>query len=286
MMGGNGENRAAGPSNQGDPHAHGGSPVSTLKLDHETIAALLDGRLKGAERERALAAVADSEEWSALFADAASMLAEEREVPVVPLHGRRWSRRTGLVALAAALAGLAIIPVLAGRGGSESPAAMLSDARGGLPVGWEQHPWSGVRSGGDVLAPEARAVRVGILVAELQVAAADGDTAVRALAEQAAGLLEGAPAGGPAASLFRAIDDGSDIGRARSEAAQLLGEEELARGEWLGAARIAAARQDERFFASSSRILARMPERVRQGAGPPPRWPLLRQALDEATAAY
>lgn len=268
--------------------------MSTPDLDLETIAALLDGRLKGAERDRALAAVADSEEWSALFADAASMVNEEqaeREVPIVSLHGRRWSRRASVVALAATVAGLALIPALAGRRGSDSPTELLSDARGGLPVGWEQRPWSSVRSSGDVLAPEARAVRVGILVAELRVAAADGDTAVRALAEQAAGLIDGAPAGGPAASLFRAIEDESEIERARAEAAQLLGEEGVALGEWLGAARIAAARQDEKFFAASRDILARTPktgawQRVRESTGPPPRWPILRQALDEATAGY
>lgn len=263
--------------------------MSTPELDLETIAALLDGRLKGGERDRALAAVADSEEWSTIFADAASMVSAEREVPVIPLHRRRWTRGAGLVALAATLAGLALIPALAGR--SSTPADLLSDPRGGLPVGWEQRPWSSVRSAEDVLTSEARAVRVGVLVAEMKVAAADGDTAVRVLAEQAAGLLEGARAGGPAASLFRAIGDGSDIGRARSEAAQLLGEEAVALGEWLGAARIAAVRQDEEFFAASRDILARAPvtgawQQVRQGAGPPPRWPTLRQALDEATAAY
>jgi hypothetical protein len=298
MIGGNGENGRAGPSNDGDAHANGGHPVTTPSLDAEKIAALLDGRLKGAERDYVLAALADSEEWSGVFADAASATqeAEAASTPVIPIYRSRRIGRTGMIALAATIVGLALIPTLAGRfgGAADSPAALLTDARGGLPRGWEDHPWSEVRSEGDVLVPEARAVRVGILVAELQVAAAANDPAARPLAEQAAALVEGAPAGAAAASLFR--DGAGEVRRARQEAARLLGEEAFAAGEWLGAARIAAAREDHAFFAAarSRRILSRPPGtrapdawgRARQGSGPPPRWPALRAALDEIVAAY
>lgn len=297
MSGENSENRPARPSNEIEAPETGGA-LPTPILDQEVIAALLDGRLASPERERVLDALADSEEWSAVFADAATAMQDEPaggSAEVIPLRRRPARALVRPLAIAAAIAGLALIPALVARGGSDSPAELLSDSRGGLPPGWEERPWSGVRSNEDALTSEARAVRLGVIVAELEVAAGAGAPAGSGLAEQAARLLEGTPGGGPAASLFRGGPAGRELRRARDEAAQLLGEEEVEFGEWLGAARIAAARGDEKFFAASRtrRVLQRAaPEdpaawpRVRQDAGPPPRWGPLRQALDEVAGAY
>ena len=267
-------------------------------LDQEVIAALLDGRLAGPERERVLGALADSEEWSAVFADAATAMQDEPAsggAEVIPLRRRPARALARPLAIAAAIAGLALIPALVARGGGDSPAELLSDSRGGLPPGWEERPWSATRSDDDALTSDARAVRVGVIVAELEVAAGAGAPARPVLAEQAARLLEGAPGGAPAASLFRGGLGERELRRARDEAAQLLGEEEVAFGEWLGAARIAAARGDEKFFAApqSRRVLqgaapgdpAAWP-RVREGVGPPPRWGPLGQALNEVAGGY
>lgn len=245
------------------------------------MAALLDGRLDPAEREALLARLGDDD--LAILTDAAEALARESEPSepgVLPLSSRRRSVPTRWLALAAVLVGLTAIPLLSR--GERTPAELLGEAA--LPAGARTHPWAVTRSGEEVLAPRPRAVRVGVLISELEVAAAQDDPFAAELATQIAGYLEGTPGGSAAAALYRGLAaesrDGSRRRDAREAARALLGPEEVGFGEWLGAARIAATRRDAAFFSSreSRRVLAGdgagseyWPGLV-AAAGPPPRW--------------
>ncbi|HLM69081.1 MAG TPA: hypothetical protein VK358_16195, partial [Longimicrobium sp.] len=173
--------------------------------DPQRLAALLDERLSGAERDELLARLADSDEDLALFAEAAAVqreLEEEDEaasVPgVLPLRpaarparglNRRW------LAAAAVVAGLALVP-LAWRatqdGAVREPAqavAMLEDRAGGLPADWDVRPWSGTRGGGDNPADDALSVQVGAYVVDLDLAVRARDAGATRMLSQRIGLM-------------------------------------------------------------------------------------------------
>src|SRR5687768_3876572 len=90
--------------------------MSRERIDHETMAAFLDGRLAGAERERVLRVIAAHPEEYEVFADAARVAAEPHRREVVPLESRwrRMDRRLIAIPLLAA-AGLAGILLARGR---------------------------------------------------------------------------------------------------------------------------------------------------------------------------
>ncbi len=174
-----------------------------------------------------------------------------------------------------------------------SVALLAPEARSaGLPAGWDGTPWRVTRGAGDPLTAEARAVRVGARVTDLELAAAAGDTAAaRAVAADVAALLDEVPGGGAAAAAYRALDAGAGaaaLARARRDAALVAGEEGFAFGAWLEAARVAAARRDAAFFRSgaSRAALERLRgstegERVLAAAAArePAAWPALGDAL-------
>src|SRR5678815_6160071 len=86
--------------------------------DLELIAALIDGRLSGEERARAMKLLADSDEALELFASTLRHESATPDVSVVPItRARRWRQWKTMVPLAAA-AGLAIVvvPKVVGRG--------------------------------------------------------------------------------------------------------------------------------------------------------------------------
>jgi hypothetical protein len=260
--------------------------------DPERLAALLDERLSGAERDELLARLADSDEDLALFAEAAAVqreLEEEDEaasVPgVLPLRpparpARRLDRRW--LAAAAVVAGLALVPMAwrATQGGAvREPAqavAMLGDQAIGLPRGWIDRPaWSGTRGGGENPADDALSVRVGAYMVNLEVAIRAGDVEnTRLLSARVASMLReanvaGTPAarqfdvlaeraGGDPAELLSLLDEASDA------AAGALDGDRYALGAWAEAARIAAARRDAAFFrdARTGRTLDRAQELV------------------------
>lgn len=88
------------------------------RLDAETLAALMEGRLSDEERARALEVLAESDADLEVLADAAVAAAALSETsapaePPAPARPRRW---TVWLPLAAVLAGLAIVPSLLDRG--------------------------------------------------------------------------------------------------------------------------------------------------------------------------
>lgn len=200
--------------------------------DPERLAALLDERLSGAERDELLARLAASEDDLALFAEAAAIQreleAEDGRVyagdaedsddgdppapdpqvlplrrPARPARGldRRW------MAAAAAIAGLVLLPLAwrASQGGAVGePAqavAMLAD-RSGLPAGWDDdRPWSVTRGGSDPVSDESLSIRLGAYMVDLELSVRARDTAnTRLLAQRVSGMLSAANTSGTMAA--------------------------------------------------------------------------------------
>lgn len=176
----------------------------------EQIAAFLDGRLEGDEREHVVAHLADCEDCYEIFSETARFLREEEaadavapepavEMPPPALSegaGRvlrpgqgRWRRAALLpAAVLAAAAALALVvwsPAARFLGfGAEAPRS-VADLAGGLPVEnaastlagtWDQHGWPVMRGAGTALGrEEQRAFQIGVRVVEMDVALAAGD---------------------------------------------------------------------------------------------------------------
>jgi hypothetical protein len=239
----------------------------------ERLAALLDGRLDAHQRDELLAELAASEDDFDAYADAVAITAElEGATPeaapiqvapeVTPIEAAP-SRRRGLaprwLALAAVLAGVALAPWLwtrfaADRGGL---AAVEADA---LPANWDASPWGTTRGAGDPLTREARAVRLGARLVDLELAVRGRDPAtVAQLASEIAMLLQGIDAAAPTSGIYREIARRSGepaerleplLEQGREVVPQMAGEEQVKLGAWVESARIAAATSDRDFFAS------------------------------------
>src|SRR5215467_8021220 len=120
--------------------------------DSELLAALLDGKLSGAERARAIKLLADSDEALELFASAARderLAAQTPRTPVIPIRAR-W--KIAVPVAAAAAITLAVLPRLVGVGGGGARASefasALTTSRGSnanrlvsLTPGWDSR-WS------------------------------------------------------------------------------------------------------------------------------------------------
>ena len=239
-------------------------------LDLELLAALIDGRLSGTERERALKLLATSDEALELFAHS---LHEQRatEVPVVPIRSApRWRRWQVIVPVAAA-AGLAfaVLPKVMGPNG-RAPSAQYamqleSDPRfaGTLRQGWDQHGWSVTRGADDNrVAPEPRfAFRLGVGTMDLQVALRKGATPVASgIVNDISRTLDGIKfsdvvaakytelkahlsSGSAAESIERAAD-------AEVRMSEFLASPSFAFGQWVAAADLAAQMREVSFFQS------------------------------------
>lgn len=300
----------------------------TRPVDAERLAALLDGRLSGAEREEVLAQLAASDDLAEVYADAVAALAEpagvaahepRRETPVIPLRPprpRAWLRRSaGWLAAAAAVALLVLSPWVRGRfvaPGASAPAryVALLEQPEGLPEGYELRPWGAARAAGEPLGPDARAVRVGARLAQLELAARGRDTSVAALARDVAALLGDVPGGGAAAAVYREVERRASepaeglaplLAQGSAAASGVAGAQGVALGAWLEVARVAAQRRDAGFYGqgatasalvlaeqrAAQRTAARAPlARLRAAlAGGAPRWDEASAALTELLAA-
>jgi len=161
--------------------------------DLELLAALMDGRLSGAERARAVRMLAESDEALEVFANAVRDQGDDEDATIVPIH--RWSRRRQWrvivpVAAAAALA-IVMVPRLTGRHGNMPSAALYAteitrDLRlaDGLGAGWEGHGWPVTRGARETVGTpgpnvESKyAFRLGVRTVDLQVALQRRDTAL------------------------------------------------------------------------------------------------------------
>lgn len=255
----------------------------------ERLAALLDGRLDVHRRDELLAELAASEDDFGAYADAVAITAElEGAAPeaapirvapeampipvspeVTPTHAApdvtpidaAPSRRRGLaprwLAIAAVLAGIALAPWLwtrfaANRGGL---VAVEADA---LPAGWDASPWGATRGAGDGLTDDARAIRLGARLVDLELAVRGRDPATAQLATETAILLEGISAAAPTGIYHQIARRAGEpperleplLKEGRELVPQMAGEEQVKLGAWIESARIAAATRDHGFFAS------------------------------------
>ena len=249
-------------------------------VDLELIAALIDGRLSGEERARAVKLLADSDDALEIFASSLRREQETPDVKVVPITtARRWRQWKLMVPIAAA-AVLAILPTLVSRGpqavlASEYAVALTQDPHfaSGLRSDWDQRPWTvtrgaetsrgttGTRPVGSP-AESKLAFRLGVRSLDLQVALRRGDTALaRRLTNEVLGNLNAVEYAESAAArytqlksrlatepLTRSIERASE---AEGELRELLRSPSFAYGQWVGAAELAAQTHDGAFFQSS-----------------------------------
>ena len=242
----------------------------------ERLAALLDGRLTGQERDELLKRLARSPDAVALLAQVGAVLgAMEQEQPSQPGRPVRvrenaspaWRRNStarwwvGAAAVALVVSGVgwfiardAGVPAL----GPASYVALLDEPSTRLPASWNGEPWSTTRSEQDVaISPRARGVRLGARLVDLQVAASTSDSAVATIAANIARLVADLPASEALRQRYVAIgaragESPPTLQRELDEAARAVriaaGEDAVDLGSWLEAARLAAARRDGTYF--------------------------------------
>ncbi|HEU0302574.1 MAG TPA: hypothetical protein VFR37_24150 [Longimicrobium sp.] len=313
-------------------------------MDPNDLARFLDRSMSEDEHGRAVAHLSASDEDAEVLADAAYLLRELEaadpvvadatasepvkeddrntgtDAKVVPFRPpstrapRRVSRQW--LALAAVLAGVLLVPFALSRRGGDlgSPgdyAALLSNREAGVSAEWlEDRPWSTstTRGGpGDSATDNARAVELGVLHVDLEVAvAARQADQMQLLGERLRILLEDVSGSGGAVQLYREI--GRDPDRPVAQQAELLRQAEetvavflqddvhYALGAWAEAARLAARSRDTAFFAArpSQEALDRFSKagelappareaaqqvRAQLEAGGAPDWTLLMQKL-------
>jgi hypothetical protein len=254
--------------------------VKEPTIDAERLAALLDGRLDDRARAELLARLAESEEDFEAFVDAAAVQRELEErggtpTPAVPLRERWFLRRGRWLAVAAAVVGVALVPLVWIRfrtPGVDDPGrfvAALEAENAGLPAAWDGRPWSTTRSTDDAVTPAGLAARVGARIVDLELAVRAGDSSAAMVAAEIATLLSNVPAGGPAVHIYDELAD-SVNGASSQQVAGLLTRGRLAiaaaldvqivdLAAWTETARLAGVRRDTGFFSTrfSRAVLAR-----------------------------
>jgi hypothetical protein len=249
--------------------------------DLELLAALMDGRLSGAEGARAVKLLAESDdEVLEAFANAVRDQSVE-DAKIVPIHLSRRRRQWKVIVPVAVAAALAImmVPRLTGRHGNQPSAALYAiditrDPRlaDGLGAGWEEHGWPVTRG-----VPEAAgtpganvdpkyAFRLGVQTVDLQVSLQRRDTALaRAVANEMTTTLGNFQLADKLSTgygeLSRRLSTDS-INQSTEHASSLendlrdyLGSQPLfAFGQWTNAAALAARTRNTAFFESDRGI--------------------------------
>lgn len=202
--------------------------MSHNSLDPQVLAALLDGKLSGDERNRALTQLARSPDDYELFLEAAQTLNDLGDIsggdaaPVNPVvvrsisdgvrHSRRrnWGPMVGVL-LAASVAAIFIVPAI--RPAPNDPRGLLDGAtlldspglslEAALGDQWLSPGWSVMRGEVSALSVEQRAFRIGVRLADVDAALDARDSvAARIAATNLSALLSDLDASGPLVSLF------------------------------------------------------------------------------------
>lgn len=161
--------------------------------DLELLAALIDGRLSGAEKARAVKMLAESDdEVLEVFANTVREQSVEDD-KIVPIHLSRRRRQWKVIVPVAAAAALAIVmvPRLTGRHGNQPSATMYAsditrDPRlaDGLGAGGDAHGWPVTRGASETAGTPGANVeskyvfRLGVQTVDLQVFLQRRDTAL------------------------------------------------------------------------------------------------------------
>ena len=253
--------------------------AATDEFDPDLVAAFIDGRLSGAERERVVRLLADSEEAFEIYADAVRArrdLHADAIVPFpaarpVPIRRPRWLTAGAPLAAAAALL-IAVLPrVLSNPAATfemraESIAQPLTDRPQlamALRSALDEPRWSATRGGVSTFVDSTAALRLGARATDLQVALAVGDRerASRVAAEMVE-LLDSVNLSDAARAeygdLRQRITSGDSIGSINTAAAtaderlrDFLNSRWYGIGKWLAAGELAARTHSADFFKSS-----------------------------------
>ena len=257
-----------------------GMDSTDTNVDLELLAALIDGRLSGEERARAVKLVANSDEALELVANT---LREHgtSDASVVPItSARRWRHWKVIVPVAAAAAlAVVMVPRLTGpstRGvlASEYATELARDPRfaGALRNGWDQRGWRVTRGGNGsregsaaarVGSPvESRlAFRLGVRSVDLRIALGRGDTSLAGhVAGEVIETLTGIGFSEPVAARYTELKSrlatetvSGSIEKATTaerDLRDLLVSPAFSFGEWVAAADLAAQARDTSFFHS------------------------------------
>lgn len=253
--------------------------AATDKFDPDLVAAFIDGRLSGAERERVVRLLAESEEAFEIYADAVRArrdLGADAIIPFpppIPVSPRRprWLTAGAPLAAAAALL-IAVLPKVV-----SNPAAtfaMRADAIAqpltgrpqlatALRSALDEPRWSATRGGISTFVDSTAALRLGARATDLQVALAVGDRerASRVAAEMVE-LLDSVDLSDAARAeytdLRQRITTGDSISAINVAAAtadehlhDFLNSRWYGTGKWLAAGELAARAHSADFFKSS-----------------------------------
>ena len=245
-------------------------------IDLELIAAFIDGRLSGAERERAVKLLASSEAAFEIYSDVLGVqtdLGPEKVVAIGPRReraARRW--RTVVPLAAAAVLLIAIVPTVRARRDRAlfssttiaiaQPLMGRAESPGVLGPGWDQRNWSVTRGGTSRLVDSTIAFRLGVRAVDLQVAMATGDTvSAGRLADEIVASLVVVPLSESVKADYSALRARltSSAPRAQFVASasqaedamdEFLGSRWFSFGRWFGAGELAARTHAPEFFAS------------------------------------
>ena len=245
--------------------------------DLELLAALIDGRLSGEERARAMKLLAESDEALELFANAVRAQPAPEAKVVSISAARRWVqwKVVAPIAAAAALASV-MLPRLLGPGVNGVLATQLAmeltkdpGFPGALHEGWEQRGWTvtrgvpretGTARTGSPMESKL-AFRLGVRSLDLQVALRRADTSLAGrltnemletlvavgFSDLVAARYTELKSGLATDPLARSIERAS---RAERELRDLLASPSFVFGQWAGAADLAAQAHDTSFFES------------------------------------
>jgi hypothetical protein len=256
--------------------------------DAERLAALIDGRLDERQRAELLARLAVSEKDLEVLADAGAVTRELEEedraaaaagaehggadvIPLAPPRARRVPRYRWMP-IAAVLAGIAVGGVYVASNPAAvaaSPVAVVDHLENDdLPASAQLGPesWGTPdRGSGARLEPFARGVRLGVGLADLQVAVRSRDrVAVRVAAGEVSTLLKLVPAEASEASYYERVLQGkeapseADLKSRAGRVAKAADANAVALGAWARAARLAAAGGNAQFFTETHGELDRL----------------------------
>jgi hypothetical protein len=250
------------------------------EFDADLIAAFIDGKLFGAERERAVKLLAESEAAFEVYADALRAGADLDADAVLPFPAPRpkprprprwWTAGVPLAAAAALL--IAVIPAVQSRRANATfamraesiaqPITVQPQLAMALRSELDGPRWSVTRGGGSTLVDSTAALRLGVRATDLQVALAveDREQAGRAAAEMVA-LLGSVNLSDAVSAEYgdirKRITNGDSIGSIIGAAStaddrlrDLLDSRWYGVGKWLAAGELAARTHSADFFKAS-----------------------------------
>ena len=252
-------------------------------IDPERLAAFIDGRVREPERSALLKQIASSDQAFDALVDASAVLAEIESPGRAASSGSRqhrvfarWKPMKLVVTAAASLLVVAAVHSVLTRGPNASThadprrLALVAPASRSLDSGFYRTAlWPATRGASIPLRPDARAVRLGVRLADLQLSGSASTAIGQTPASDIAAMLDGVAGAAAAAATFRDLSSrasagdtlfGATIERARDDLVRFADAELLDAGFALEMTRAAAAERNAVFFAdrTTEAILARI----------------------------